>query len=217
MSAQLARGPLASAWPALPPLVPGMLDGLTVCLVLLAVSALVLPSWTARPRRAWRLPSPAEPARLSTDPGWGAPTLWARVLVRTPVPWTIALALLLGVLLVAGRPPWVWGMEAALLTALAAAPLAHVLAAEYECPQRWHLAPDPERVMRSTVLWVAVPSAAAAAAIALWIGWGSWRWTAAVAALLIVSALSPLVFDAAARRLLQAACLVLALSTQALR
>lgn len=184
----------------------------------LLATALAVPPWARHlAHRLLALLTAAEPAILSPEPAWDSPPWW-RLLARTPAWWGLlgVLPVVLWLLLSDGVPLR-WGSIAFLLILLEMVPLGHLFAPEYECPDRFRLAPESAAVQRSILLRIGVPFAAAALALAVGSGWGSWGWVGAVAALLVATPFSFTLFAQLPRKLGQGALLLLAFMTEFLR
>ena len=184
-------------------------------IVLFGVATLaVLPPWTAATARAFaHVLTSAEAPKYGRAPRWGRPSWW-RTLARTPAVWALSGTLPVVVLLGLTDFPFRWGMIAVVLVSLSMVPLGHLFAAEYECLERWRLAPFNGRVRRSIFTSVALPFALGMIAAAVAVGWGAWTWVGGVAILTLLSPLTYMVFATLPRKLTQGLLTLAALATE---
>jgi hypothetical protein len=156
----------------------------------------------------------ADEPRVFPEPEWGRPS-WMRRLLRTDAPWGMVGFGLLALISAASGFPARWGTIALLLIGASTTPLWHLWKAEYECPDRWRLAPEAGRMRRSLLLQVGGTSAAVAFAIALVLGWDRPMWVMQVALLLVLAPFTFLVYARWLRGTLQVALLLAAVLTGA--
>ncbi|HWS56084.1 MAG TPA: hypothetical protein VN228_18230 [Pyrinomonadaceae bacterium] len=186
-------------------------------LVFLLLTLFLLPRlWRGAAGAFVALLRQAEPPRFGGEPAWGSPS-WGRLLARTQAPWAAfgALPALLCVALV--EMPWRGGAAAVLLVSLVMTPLRHLLAPEFERPERWRLAPRGAALRWSLLLNVGGPSALAALAAAAAAGWGEWAWVGGVAVLLALTPLTFTLTKGVARHTAQGALMLVAMFTEFLR
>lgn len=156
----------------------------------------------------------ADQPRVFPEPEWGRPS-WTRRLLRTDAPLAMVGFGLLALISAASGFSVRWGTIALLLIGASTTPLWHLWKAEYECPDRWRLAPEGRRVRRSLLLQVGGTSAAAALAIALVLGWDRPMWVMQVSLLLVLAPFTFLVYAPWLRGTLQVALLLAAILTGA--
>ena len=174
----------------------------------------ILPPWTAATARAFaHVLTSAEAPKYGREPRWGRPSWW-RTLTRTPAVWALPGTLPVVVLLGVTDFPFRWGMIAVVLVSLSMVPLGHLFAAEYECLERWRLAPFNGRVRRSIFTTVALPFALGMIVAAVAVGWGAWMWVGGVAILTLLSPLTYMVFATLPRMLTQGLLTLAALATE---
>ena len=183
-------------------------------LVFLLLTVLLLPRlWKTTANAFVGLLRRAEPPVFSGEPTWGSPS-WGRLLARTQAPWAVVGALPALLCIALTGMPWRLGATALLLLSVVIIPLRHLLAPEFERPERWRLAPCGGALKRSLLLNVGGPSVLAAAAAAAATGWGNWAWVGVVAVLLVLNSLTFLLGKAVARHAAQGALMLVAMFTE---
>jgi hypothetical protein len=153
----------------------------SVLLVFLVVTPLLLPwCWSRATRVFAGVLLGTEPAPLSPEPTWGKPG-WPRLLLRALEP--AALLAVTPALAVAVLMPGLRRALGALLAVqLVSAPLDRLLEAELACPDRWRLAPEGGAMRRRLLTRWGGGAVALVLALGTALGWGHWRWLAALGA-----------------------------------
>jgi hypothetical protein len=188
-----------------------------IALLVMLVGAIA--SWPALSRFAIvgvvNLMGGGDMPRRSPEPHWGQPS-WGRQFLRTNGPWAIAGAVPIAVASIVYATSLRRGLTAIVLLSLVLTTLSHLWRPEYDCKDRWKLAPEGWRMRRSLLLRAGGAAVGPAIAVALGLGASHPIWAGAVVLLLAAAPATFLIPVSLVRGAAQAVLLGAALLTQAL-